>query len=80
MHTKVRDGELIGYSRLFSLSRDGSDLKMLSTRHRDRSLAMQETRVEYVEYQGLDHYLDDDSARSDMLVKADGFLRAAIGM
>ncbi|HEX4695311.1 S9 family peptidase [Sphingomonas sp.] len=37
-------------------------------------------KVELVEYKGLDHQLDDDSTRADMLEKADAFLRASMGM
>lgn len=37
-------------------------------------------KVELVEYKGLDHQLDDDVARADMLSKADAFLRASMGM
>ncbi|HEX8483931.1 S9 family peptidase [Sphingomonas sp.] len=36
----IRDGALIGYTRLFALNRDGSDLKMLTARHNDRSLGV----------------------------------------
>lgn len=37
-------------------------------------------RVELVEFPGLDHQLDDSGARTSMLDKADGFLRASMGM
>lgn len=37
-------------------------------------------QVEYVEYKGLDHQLDDSTVRAQMLDKADGFLRKALGM
>ncbi len=36
--------------------------------------------VELVEYKGLDHQLDDDKARTEMLDKSDGFLRKALGL
>ncbi|MEN3748024.1 S9 family peptidase [Sphingomonas sp. HF-S3] len=37
-------------------------------------------KVDYVEYRDLDHYLDDADARTGMLDKSDGFLRASMGM
>jgi dipeptidyl aminopeptidase/acylaminoacyl peptidase len=37
-------------------------------------------KVELVEYKGLDHQLDDDTARAQMLGKADAFLRSAMGL
>jgi len=37
-------------------------------------------RVEYVEFKGLDHQLDDDQARTQMLDKSDTFLRTALGL
>lgn len=37
-------------------------------------------KVELVEYKGLDHQIDDNTARADMLAKADAFLRASLGM
>ena len=37
-------------------------------------------QVEYVEFKGLDHQLDDDSARTQMLDKSDVFLRTALGL
>jgi dipeptidyl aminopeptidase/acylaminoacyl peptidase len=37
-------------------------------------------KVELVEFAGLDHQLDDASARTTMLTKADAFLRASLGM
>jgi dipeptidyl aminopeptidase/acylaminoacyl peptidase len=37
-------------------------------------------QVELVEYKGLDHQLNDDQARTQMLDKSDGFLRAALGV
>ena len=36
--------------------------------------------VDYVEYHGLDHQLDDDVARTDMLSKSDAFLRKSLGL
>jgi dipeptidyl aminopeptidase/acylaminoacyl peptidase len=36
-------------------------------------------RSELVTWDKLDHRLEDSSARSDMLRKADGFLRQAMG-
>ncbi|MFC3578812.1 alpha/beta hydrolase family protein [Sphingomonas hylomeconis] len=36
--------------------------------------------VEYVEFKGLDHQLDDSAARAQMLEKSDAFLRKALGM
>lgn len=35
-------------------------------------------KVEYLEFKGLDHQLDDDGARTEMLGRADAFLRAAL--
>ncbi|RYD63791.1 MAG: S9 family peptidase, partial [Sphingomonadales bacterium] len=37
-------------------------------------------KVEYVEFAGLDHQLDDDTARTRMLDKSDVFLRGALGL
>lgn len=37
-------------------------------------------KVEFYEYKGLDHGLDDSTTRAEMLAKADAFLRAAMGM
>ena len=37
-------------------------------------------KVELVEFAGLDHQLDDASARTTMLTKADAFLRTSLGM
>lgn len=37
-------------------------------------------RVELVEFKGLDHQLDDDKARTQMLDKSDSFLRATLGL
>jgi dipeptidyl aminopeptidase/acylaminoacyl peptidase len=37
-------------------------------------------KVELVEYKGLDHQLDDDTVRAQMLGKADAFLRSAMGL
>ncbi|WP_225883224.1 alpha/beta hydrolase family protein [Sphingomonas aliaeris] len=36
--------------------------------------------VEYVEFKGLDHYLEDDGARTEMLGKSDAFLRKSLGL
>ncbi len=36
--------------------------------------------VEFVEFKGLDHQLDDSAARTAMLDKTDGFLRANMGI
>lgn len=37
-------------------------------------------KVELVEFKGLDHQLDDDTARTTLLSKADAFLRSSMGM
>ena len=37
-------------------------------------------KVEFVEFKGLDHYLEDGTARALMLEKSDAFLRGALGM
>ena len=37
-------------------------------------------KVDYVEFKGLDHQLDDSAARAEMLEKSDAFLRGAMGM
>lgn len=36
--------------------------------------------VEFVRYQGLDHYLEDSQARADMLRRSEAFLRSALKM
>lgn len=37
-------------------------------------------RVDYVEYKGLTHQLDDSDVRAEMLGKADAFLRGTLGL
>ena len=37
-------------------------------------------KAELIEYKGLDHQLDDDAVRTEMLGKADAFLRGAMGL
>jgi len=37
-------------------------------------------QVDLFEYKGLDHYLEDDGARTELLTKSDAFLRAALGL
>ena len=37
-------------------------------------------KVEYVEFKGLTHQLDDDAARTAMLGKSDAFLRTSLGL
>jgi dienelactone hydrolase len=37
-------------------------------------------KVELVEFKALDHQLDDDVARTDMLLRSDRFLRSALGL
>lgn len=37
-------------------------------------------KVEYLEFKGLDHQLDDDGARTRMLTDSDKLLRAALGL
>lgn len=37
-------------------------------------------RSELVTWNNLDHYLEDSSARTEMLRKSDAFLRQAFGM
>ncbi len=37
-------------------------------------------RAEMVEFDGLDHYLEDDRTRAEMLGKADAFLRTSLKM
>lgn len=37
-------------------------------------------QVDYVEFKGLDHQLEDDTVRAQMLDKSDGFLRTALGL
>ncbi len=59
---------------------------------RDQNVAIAESRlmasrlkgagkpVQLVEYKGLDHQLEDDAARTDLLDKADSFLRTTLKM
>ncbi len=42
-------------------------------------LEERDKRVKYVEYDGLDHYIDDTAARTGMLVEIDKFLDDALG-
>jgi len=37
-------------------------------------------RSEFVRFEGLDHYLDDSAARTELLRRSDAFLRQALGM
>ncbi len=37
-------------------------------------------KVDYVEFKGLDHYLIDTAARTEMLQRSDAFLRQSLGM
>ncbi|HWK35523.1 alpha/beta hydrolase family protein, partial [Sphingomonas sp.] len=37
-------------------------------------------KVDYVEFEGLDHYLDDAAARTRLLSDSDRFLRAALNL
>lgn len=58
----------------------------------DRNVGIEESRlmadklkdaggkVELVEFKGLDHHLDDDAARTEMLTKTNAFLRSSLGM
>ncbi|KQS05137.1 peptidase S9 [Sphingomonas sp. Leaf357] len=58
----------------------------------DRNVGVEESRymadklkdagrkVDYVEFKGLDHYLDDDTVRTEMLAKSDAFLRTSLGL
>ena len=51
------------------------ELRLMKDRLKDAG-----KRVEYVEFEKLDHYLDDSSARAVMLSKSDAFLREAMGI
>lgn len=46
----------------------------------ERKLKDAGRRVELVEFPGLDHQLNDDTARTQMLGKANAFLKAALGL
>lgn len=46
----------------------------------ERKLKAAGRSVELIEFKGLDHQLDDDMARTQMLGKADDFLRASLGL
>lgn len=46
----------------------------------ERKLKEVGRKVELVEFPGLDHQLNDDTARTQMLGKADAFLKAALGL
>lgn len=46
----------------------------------ERKLRDAGRKVEYVEFKGLDHHLSDDTARTEMLGKADTFLKASLGL
>lgn len=48
------------------------------SRHMESKLKGAGTAVELVTYDKLDHYLDDSSARSDMLRRSDEFLRRTL--
>jgi dipeptidyl aminopeptidase/acylaminoacyl peptidase len=46
----------------------------------DKALGAAGAKHEFVTFEHLDHYLDDSSARAEMLRKSDAFLRAALGL
>lgn len=46
----------------------------------ERKLKAAGRPVELIEFKGLDHQLDDDTARTQMLGKADDFLRTSLGL
>ncbi|WP_243406113.1 S9 family peptidase [Sphingosinicella sp. YJ22] len=49
-------------------------------REMDQRLRAAGRRSELIAYPGLDHQIDDSSARSDMLRRADAFLRQSLGL
>jgi len=46
----------------------------------ERKLKDAGRKAELVEFQGLDHQLNDDTARTQLLAKSDAFLKAALGL
>lgn len=46
----------------------------------ERKLRDAGRKAELVEFKGLDHQLDDSAARTEMLTKADAFLKASLGL
>ena len=46
----------------------------------ERKLKDAGRKAELVEFQGLDHQLNDDAARTQLLAKSDAFLKAALGL
>ncbi|UAK24521.1 alpha/beta hydrolase family protein [Sphingomonas nostoxanthinifaciens] len=51
---------------------------VVQSRMMDAALARAGKTHELVIYPGLDHYLDDSAARTDMLAKSDAFLKSAL--
>lgn len=54
---------------------DVSESRLMERRLKDAGKS-----VEYVEFTGLDHYLDDSAARTRLLSQSDAFLRKAMGL
>ncbi len=46
----------------------------------ERKLRDAGRKAELVEFKGLDHQLNDDTARTEMLTKTDAFLKASLGL
>jgi dipeptidyl aminopeptidase/acylaminoacyl peptidase len=57
-----------------------NNVDILQSQEMASRLAKAGGRCELITYNDLDHYLDDSSARTEMLRKSDTFLRQAIGM
>lgn len=54
------------------------NVEIRESRYMDSQLHKAGRRSQLVEYQGLDHQLDDSKARADMLARSDAFLRQAL--
>lgn len=64
---------------LFHGTRDGN-VGVAQSRTMAAQLRSAGKPVDYVEYEGLDHQLDDSKARTEMLARSDAFLRKALGL
>ena len=49
-------------------------------RYMKEKLTQADKSVEYIEFKGLDHYLDDSGARTRLLSRSDAFIRQALGL
>jgi dipeptidyl aminopeptidase/acylaminoacyl peptidase len=76
----ARNAEKIKVPVLLFHGTNDRNVGVAQSRTMDSKLASAGVKHELVTYLDLDHYLEDSSARADMLRKSDAFLRSAIGL